>query len=98
MRKYRLTGGLLMALSLSTFLGACGDNQETSDRSALERESLERELQLALQPDSTELPTLTDLPLEMVGEQNRRSKTLRFRGDLNGINHVHVVRRSDANF
>lgn len=34
----------------------------------------------------------------LTGEQIRRSKTLLFRGDINGINHVHVVRRTDANF
>lgn len=34
----------------------------------------------------------------LVGEQVRRSKTLLFRGEMNGVSHVHVVRRSDANF
>lgn len=34
----------------------------------------------------------------LTGEQVRRAKTLLFRGDINGINHVHVVRRTDANF
>lgn len=34
----------------------------------------------------------------LVGEQVRRGKTLLFRGDLNGVNHVHIVRRTDANF
>jgi general secretion pathway protein K len=34
----------------------------------------------------------------LVGEQVRRSKTLLFRGQLDGKNHVHVIRRSDANF
>lgn len=34
----------------------------------------------------------------LTGQQIRRSKTLLFRGDINGINHVHVVRRTDANF
>jgi general secretion pathway protein K len=35
------------------------------------------------------------------GQQNnvyRTTKTLLFRGEINGINHVHVVRRTDANF
>lgn len=34
----------------------------------------------------------------LTGEQVRRAKTLLFRGEINGINHVHVVRRTDANF
>lgn len=34
----------------------------------------------------------------LVGEQVRRSKTLLFRGQLDGKIHVHVIRRSDANF
>lgn len=34
----------------------------------------------------------------LTGEQIRKAKTLLFRGDINGINHVHVVRRTDANF
>jgi general secretion pathway protein K len=34
----------------------------------------------------------------LVGEQIRRSKTLLFRGLMDGNNQVHVIRRSDANF
>jgi general secretion pathway protein K len=34
----------------------------------------------------------------LTGQQIRRSKTLLFRGNINGIDHVHVVRRTDANF
>lgn len=60
------TKGLLVMLSMSTFLVGCGDDQDTSNRAALERESLERELELALQPDSTQPSTLTDVPLEAV--------------------------------
>lgn len=62
------TKGLVLMLSLSTFLVGCGDDQDTSNRAALERESLERELELALQPDSTQTSTLTDVPLEEVEE------------------------------
>lgn len=62
------TKGLVLMLSVSTFLVGCGDDQDTSNRAALERESLERELELALQPDSTQTSTLTDVPLEEVEE------------------------------
>lgn len=57
-----------MMLSMSTFLVGCGSDQDTSDRAALERESLERELELALQPDSSMTLPLTDLPLEVEEE------------------------------
>lgn len=60
------TKRLLVMLSVSTFLVGCGDDQDTSNRDALEKESLERELELALQPDSTQTSTLTDIPLEEV--------------------------------
>ena len=65
MHRIRLTTGLLMAVSMSTFLVACGGDEDTLDRAALERESLERELELALQPDTTQQVELTDVPLEL---------------------------------
>jgi len=34
----------------------------------------------------------------LVGEQVRRSKTLLYRGNMNGVDHVHIVRRTDSNF
>jgi hypothetical protein len=55
---------LLMAFSLSTFLVACGGDEDGGDRAALERESLERELELALQPDTTQQITLSDVPVQ----------------------------------
>lgn len=62
--------GLLLALPLSTFMVACGDDGD-SDRAALEREALERELELALQPDTFSEAELNDLPAdEPVAEQS----------------------------
>lgn len=62
--KNRGTGALVTAI-LSTFLVACAQDSDSGDRTALERESLERELELALQPDTTRRVTLTDIPLEV---------------------------------
>jgi len=60
--------GLAMALLVSTFVAACGGDADTLDRAALERESLERELELALQPDTTLQLTLTDIPVVVTEE------------------------------
>jgi hypothetical protein len=57
-----------LALTMSTFLVACGGGEDSQSRAALERESLERELELALQPDSTQQPVLNDVPLEVEEE------------------------------
>jgi hypothetical protein len=65
MHRSKLTGRTILALSLSTFLVACGGAEDSRDRSALERESLERELELALQPDTTQQVTLTDIPMQL---------------------------------
>jgi hypothetical protein len=62
MRKLTLAAALLMALPVSTILAGCSREEDTSQRSALEREALERELELALQPDTTVEPDLTDEP------------------------------------
>ena len=64
MSRMKMAGATLLALSMSTFLGACSADEDTSDRAALERESLNRELEMALQTDTTQQPTLTDIPLE----------------------------------
>ncbi|HEX5725400.1 MAG TPA: hypothetical protein VFX98_08025, partial [Longimicrobiaceae bacterium] len=58
-------GVLLLALPLSTILAGCGGGgEDTADRRALEREAMERDLDLALQPDSAPLqPELADVPL-----------------------------------
>ena len=55
---------LLAVLPLSTGLAACGsDDAEAGRRQALEREALERDLDLALQPDSAARPALADVPV-----------------------------------
>lgn len=60
MKSYRTLAALLLALPLSSVVVACGDSEDT-DRAALEREALERELELALQPDTTVTPELADV-------------------------------------
>lgn len=64
MRKLSKVAALLLALPVSTILVACGGDEDTDRRAALEREALERELELALQPDTTVEPELSDVPLE----------------------------------
>ena len=64
MPRKKLAARRTLALALSTFLVACGGGEDSESRAALERESLERELELALQPDSTQQPELNDVPLE----------------------------------
>jgi hypothetical protein len=62
MKHRNLLFGLAVALPLSTFVAACGSDRGTDDRAALEREALERDLNLALQPDTTVEPELADIP------------------------------------
>ncbi len=69
MHMKNLVGGLVLALSVSTFMVGCSDREDTQDRAALERESLERELELALQPDTTQQPELNDVPFEEIEEE-----------------------------
>ncbi|CAN5800899.1 hypothetical protein BH23GEM6_BH23GEM6_15570 [soil metagenome] len=64
MRKHTTIAALILSLPLSALVAACGDNEDTQSRQALERESLERELELALQPDTTIEPVLNDVALE----------------------------------
>lgn len=64
MRKYNLAKVLLAVLPLSTLVVACDKEGDTDARAALEKEALERELDLALQPDTTMQPELEDVPLE----------------------------------
>jgi hypothetical protein len=64
MRKQTTIAALLLALPLSTFLVACGDREDSGSRQALEREALERELELALRPDTAAEPVLNDVALE----------------------------------
>ncbi|HEU0015886.1 MAG TPA: hypothetical protein VFQ45_19565, partial [Longimicrobium sp.] len=54
---------LALALPLSSLLVACGGGEDTPDRAALQREALERDLSLALQPDTTPQIALADVPL-----------------------------------
>jgi hypothetical protein len=68
MHRSKLTARAVLALSLSTFLVACGGVGDSPDRGALERESLERELELALQADTTQQLELTDVPVALDDE------------------------------
>jgi hypothetical protein len=52
MTRKTLVAALVLALPVSSLLVACGGEGDTPDRAALEREALERDLDLALQPDS----------------------------------------------
>jgi hypothetical protein len=62
MKHRNLVLGLAVALPLSTFVAACGADRGTDDRAALEREALERDLNLALRPGTTVEPELADIP------------------------------------
>lgn len=66
MRKLNLVATMLVVLPLSTFVVACDSGEDTDLRTALEREALERELDLALQPDTTSEPELADVAIEEV--------------------------------
>ena len=66
MRKLNLVTTMLVVLPLSTFVVACDSGEDTDLRTALEREALERELDLALQPDTTSEPELADVAIEEV--------------------------------
>lgn len=64
MNKRSLIATLMVLLPMSTFVVACDSGEDTDTRSALEREALERELDLALQPDTTAEPELSDVAIE----------------------------------
>ena len=64
MRARTLAPALLAVLSLSTFVAACDRGEDTS-RAALEREALERDLELALEADTTVQPELADVPVDV---------------------------------
>jgi outer membrane biosynthesis protein TonB len=63
MKKHKLVAALMLAVPLSSIVVACGPDGDRDQRAALEREALERELELALQPDTTVEPELTDVAL-----------------------------------
>lgn len=60
MGKMHLATALLLALPVSTFVVACGGEKDSA-RAALEKEALQNELDLALQPDTTVQPELRDV-------------------------------------
>ena len=64
MKKLSLVATLMLVLPLSTFVAACDSGEDTDARAALEKEALERELDLALQPDTTAEPELADVAIE----------------------------------
>ena len=63
MTRRTLTAALALALPVSSLLVACDRGEDTADRAALEREALERDLDLALQPDTTPEVALGDVAL-----------------------------------
>ncbi|HEX6371892.1 MAG TPA: hypothetical protein VF006_23415 [Longimicrobium sp.] len=63
MMRRNLALALALALPVSSGLVACGGGEDTTDRAALEREALERDLDLALKPDTTPEVALTDVAL-----------------------------------
>ena len=63
MKHRTLARALLLVLPVSTLVVACGKDEDTDARAVLEREALERDLELALEPDTTAQPALTDVAL-----------------------------------
>jgi hypothetical protein len=61
MKRFGMRTGLLAVLGVSTLVGACDRRGDTDDRAALEREAFERDLRLALEPDTTRQPEFTDV-------------------------------------
>jgi hypothetical protein len=64
MNRRTLAAALALAFPVSSLVVACGSDQDsTGNRQALEREALERDLDLALKADSGVQPQLTDVPV-----------------------------------
>ncbi|MBW3572804.1 MAG: hypothetical protein KY467_17040, partial [Gemmatimonadetes bacterium] len=63
MTRRTLALALALALPVSSLLVACGGGEDSGDRAALERQALERDLDLALQPDTTPEVALTAFAL-----------------------------------
>jgi hypothetical protein len=67
MTKLHLIAALLVMPLASTFVAGCSGDRDTR-RDALEQEALQKELDLALQPDTTVQPDLNDVALDTEGE------------------------------
>jgi hypothetical protein len=63
MTRKTFTVAFALALPVSSLLVGCGGSEDTADRAALERAALERDLDLALQPDTTREVALRDVGL-----------------------------------
>lgn len=63
MSRTSLFAALALALPLSSLVVACGDAGDTPGRAALERDALQRDLDLALRPDTTHEVALSDVAL-----------------------------------
>ncbi|HET7274044.1 MAG TPA: hypothetical protein VFI91_02625 [Longimicrobiaceae bacterium] len=64
MKQLRVIGTVLIGVGMSTLVVACGGAEDTDARAALEREALQREIDIALQPDTTIQPEFADVALE----------------------------------
>lgn len=63
MTRRSLAAALALALPLSSLVVACGDAGDTPERAALERDALQRDLDLAIRPDTTPEVALSDVAL-----------------------------------
>lgn len=63
MKHRSFVGALLLSLPALVVLGACDSEPDIDERAALEQEALERDLNLALEPDTTVEAELADVPL-----------------------------------
>lgn len=63
MSRTSLFAALALALPLSSLVVACGDAGDTPGRAALERDALQRDLDLVLRPDTTHEVALSDVAL-----------------------------------
>jgi hypothetical protein len=62
MYRATLAAALLASLPVSSLLVGCADRGDTADRTALEQQALERDLDLVLEPDTTAEVVLVDVP------------------------------------
>jgi hypothetical protein len=61
MNRATLAAALLASLPVSSLLVGCADRGDTADRTALEQQALERDLDLVLEPDTTAEVVLADV-------------------------------------